>query len=467
MNFHYNTRVQLVKGKGEQGYDRMIMKGIASNSGKDDDGHMLNPSGFDTSYFLQKGFINWNHEWKKNPMSIIGRPTSASINAQNELEIEYRLFKGHKTAEEVYQLAEILDKNGEYLGLSIEGEVVETDPTNKNKITKARITDCAITPHPKNSGTVTKIIKANDFSELVDFEKMGKFEVSSEGRLLVKGATTETANEVMPESLEGEPKKEIPEDEKEKKKKKISKSQVFDRLFSMNKNITLEQADKIYNYTLKFEKSKQMSTQEKTITDEALEGALEQLGLGDNGEPIEELNFSEMSQEDRNEYRDYFKKSLENIDILDAPKQEEGGTELIKAITAAIQKGNTETKTLLDEKTKALGVLSENNSDLIKSLAERIEKLESEPQGTRAVLTKGYQARPVQELGGTGKETYSVSQNKNALVTRLTDAAIEKAGSPEKIDQRLAADLIMCEASGEVAPSVVNFAKSLDIDIIA
>lgn len=523
--FRYDTTVQLVKAKGPDGKDKMLMKGIASNSSKDTDGHNLDPSGFDVSYFLDKGFINWNHEWKKSPTSIIGRPNKAFINKANELEIEYSLFKGHKTAEEVYELAGILENNGIYLGLSIEGEVVETDPNDKNKITKARITDCAVTPHPKNSGTVTSIIKGNHFEELVDFEKMPEFEVSPDGRLLIKGTTTETAEDLMPESLEGGPKQKKKEKkEMENEKKKISKSQVFDHLQKLKPSITLQQAEAVYDYTYKFQKSLEMSEVQNAVptevTEEAFQGALQKLGLskgtetaevtgapagpagekpaqsasapaaGDNIEKSQK-SYSDMTEEERVEYKANLQKAQQEIEVFEKgqsgapvetaatveekkPAVSEGDSELVKAVRQAIIEGNKQAEATFNEKFQALGTLEKGNRELIKGLESKIQELQGQPIPTRATTTQSYVAKPGEELqkGGNGQplgdqdEVYSFSQQKNALCTRLTDAAIEKAQGVENINPRLKADLIAMEGMDYISPTVVEFAKSLNIQII-
>lgn len=511
--FRYDTTVEIIKGgPGNEG--KLLMKGVASDASKDSDGHNLNPSGFDTTYFLEKGFMNWNHEWKKNPMSIVGKPTKAFVNKDNQLEIEYSLFKGHKMAEEVYQLAEVLGKNNMHLGLSIEGHVLATDPKDSNKITKARITDCAITPHPKNSGTITSIIKGNNFQELVDFEKLGSFEVSPEGALIVKGMSTETAEDIIPESVEGQSK-----DKKKKKKegdeddeKKLTKGEVFERLSKMNKNITLEAADAIFNYTLKFQKSQEMKTiveDTPEVSNEALTGALEKLGLvkGTETETVEDAAaegegegqeqeegaeapatqiekgaepkaIADMTVEERAAHKMELQKGMDALAALEkgTPAEEiipdvQGSSELVKAVTSAILKSEERQTKNFNEKAKAIGVLTNENAELIKGLTERLEELEDQPKGGRAVLTKGFQPKPGEELekGGDGTEgmqVISLSQNKAQLCSTLTDIALEKAGGADKIDSRLRADLVALEAGSHVSDAVMTFAKAQNIQIV-
>ena len=200
--FSYSTTVDIIKAKGGSKNGDMLMKGVASTPSQDTQGDTLDPTGFELSYFLKSGLINWNHEWKANPMSIIGKPTAASVNEKNELVVEYYLFKGHKMAEEVYALAQAMQSNGLQLGLSIEGKVLEADPKNPKSIKRAMITDLAITPHPINQGTVTELAKGMKLGELIDFEAIGDFKVSPDGKLIVKAADTGSVEATIPESLD-------------------------------------------------------------------------------------------------------------------------------------------------------------------------------------------------------------------------------------------------------------------------
>ena len=148
---------------GEDRYSDMKFKGIASNPnlGDDKQGQWLDPAGFDLNQFIKEGNINYHHLWKNSPLAIIGEPTSARITKGNELYVEGRLYKDSAIAREVYDLAEILEKNSttRRLGFSIEGLPLATDPKNENRILKAKITNLAITPAPICPGTKMELIK--------------------------------------------------------------------------------------------------------------------------------------------------------------------------------------------------------------------------------------------------------------------------------------------------------------------
>lgn len=148
---------------GEERYDNMRFKGIASNPnlGDDKQGQWLDPSGFSLKQFLEEGSINWHHRWKDKPTAIIGEPTAARITKANELYIEGKLYKDSTLAREVYDTAEIMEKNSDTrrMGFSIEGIPLLKDPENENRILKAKITQVAITPSPVCPGTRMEIMK--------------------------------------------------------------------------------------------------------------------------------------------------------------------------------------------------------------------------------------------------------------------------------------------------------------------
>ena len=53
--------------------------GIASTPDMDSDGEFLDPNGMDLEFFNRYGFVNWQHQTKTNPDSIVGEPTMSKI----------------------------------------------------------------------------------------------------------------------------------------------------------------------------------------------------------------------------------------------------------------------------------------------------------------------------------------------------------------------------------------------------
>ena len=147
--------VEIEKATNQGGREIMRLKGIAATNALDVDNQILDPQGFDLSYFLNSGFINYNHQSKNDPDAIIGEPTKAEITPNNELYLEAELYADSDVAKKVWNLAKVLQNNSSKrkLGWSIEGITRKMNPIDKRKVMKAMITNVAITPSPKNSTT--------------------------------------------------------------------------------------------------------------------------------------------------------------------------------------------------------------------------------------------------------------------------------------------------------------------------
>ena len=551
--FSYNTSissVEIIKAKGDAKNGAMIMKGIASTPKKDTQGDTLDPNGFELAYFLKNGLINWNHEWKKNPMSIIGKPTSAGVNAAGELEVGYYLFKGHKMAEEVYALSKAMAENGLQLGLSIEGKVLEADPKDPKSIKRAMITDLAITPHPINLGTTTEIAKGLKLDSLIDFDALGDFAVGPEGKLIVKAASTESIKETIPESLDKKVKQPLlfkasdgaefdseeeiekagyvnkgtdglyyKADENIKSIKKaadglLSKSE-FTKLLIEQYNTSEVQAEGVFNYVLNYKEikmNKEDQNSQKSVSKEDLANALEALSLTKGAavevietktEVVEEeettgVALADMTPEELTAHKEVLMKGLEAVsdlegtsDVVETEEEEteeeeteeettEETTEVASTETETVEEptsefakglstmiaGHLETaRTAADEKFEAIGTLMKGMSDEIATL-----KGEALPQRTVEVTEFKNNPREIvkgEESAVLAENTYSVSKNKNALATKLTDVFLQKSEDPTaQVDQGLRGDLMAFEAGSIVTPRLETFAKGLGITIL-
>ena len=94
--FQFFAPIHIEKGKGAN-KGKMRMSGIASTSSKDADGEFLDPNGFELDYFLKHGYMNWNHQSSKDPLALIGKPTSALKKSQG-LYLECELFENNPKA---------------------------------------------------------------------------------------------------------------------------------------------------------------------------------------------------------------------------------------------------------------------------------------------------------------------------------------------------------------------------------
>lgn len=179
--FKFFVPLEISKATNKEGKEVMRLGGIASTADRDSDGEILNPGGFDVNYFLKYGFINWHHQSKDNPASIIGEPTKAEKRPEG-LYIETELYEDSDMAKKVYGLAKTLSKSkNRRLGFSIEGKVLEKDPLDETNITRARITGMAVTPTPKNANTFADIIKGIGHNDELEFETETKQEVNPNG----------------------------------------------------------------------------------------------------------------------------------------------------------------------------------------------------------------------------------------------------------------------------------------------
>ncbi len=142
----FNFDIPLVLNKSvDKGTTKRILKGYASTEDIDETGEKILQKGIDISYFLQQGFINYQH--KISPDYIIGVPIKAEIKKSFYLEGE--LFHDRPVADAVWQLATTLEKENvpRKLGFSIQGKALERE---ENVITKAVIHMVSVTPSPAN-----------------------------------------------------------------------------------------------------------------------------------------------------------------------------------------------------------------------------------------------------------------------------------------------------------------------------
>ena len=164
---------EISKSKDEQGNVVMKFGGLASTKRRDTDGETLDPAGFEIDYLKEKGIINWNHN--KSPESVIGEPVKIERRKEG-LYVESMLYPDNALAKSVFELAETLQKNSKTrrLGYSVEGKALERDFMDKSKVTKAMITNLALTISPKNPDSIVDIIKGefNEFNdESIDVNK--------------------------------------------------------------------------------------------------------------------------------------------------------------------------------------------------------------------------------------------------------------------------------------------------------
>ena len=94
------------------GEEIMLLGGIASTADEDSDGEFLDPKGFDIKPLMEKGLVNWHHQAKTNPGTIVGEPTKAEIRKEG-LYIETKLYPSSPVAVDIWNLAKTLESDSD------------------------------------------------------------------------------------------------------------------------------------------------------------------------------------------------------------------------------------------------------------------------------------------------------------------------------------------------------------------
>lgn len=458
----------------------MRLGGIASTSDEDADGEFLDPKGFDIKPLMESGMVNWHHQAKGQPATIIGEPSKAEITPEG-LYIETDLYPSSKIAHEVWELANTLEKDSKTrrLGYSIEGRVVKRKSNDKNspdykKIVKAIITGVAITHQPKNPKTFANIIKG-EIDEEDDEKEVDMFEGNGDSNNLMKklnekekSLNTENGKPLKKESLN-----------KKLKNQTFGKANVIERLFKDIPAISIEKAEKIYSLITKISSMKGKIS----VTEEDIQKAYETLGL--DVEPAEEvqkgddctdggkeqvLKKSKVKKGEEDPEEDDGDSSEETEEEEEEEEEEEkgcggkmkkGGVNKLDRIEKAVAASHQITSKYI----KALGVMIKDASqklskaaereaellDIVKAqdetismLSERVEQFGSEVPAPKSLSA----ARPVERQfskgneeddfnkGGEGRKPNQISMSKQPrLVAEILDQATFAKGYDEEFSK--------------------------------
>lgn len=282
-NFSFWCPLEINKAVDETtGEELMLLDGIASTADEDSDGEFLDPKGFDVKPLVERGFVNWHHQAKTNPGCIVGEPIEARIQ-KDGLYIKAQLYSNSQIANEIWDLAQTLEKNSKTrrLGWSIEGRVIKRKSDNPSspdykKIVKAVITGVAITHQPKNSKTFASIIKGDIDDDFEDEEERNDDTINKENEKKTKkedkkALDTESAAALKKESVDDDVKVTC-----------FGKSEVVERILGDIPGISIEKAENIFNLIQQIVMKKKST---KVITNDDIVKAYEALGL----QPDEEL----------------------------------------------------------------------------------------------------------------------------------------------------------------------------------
>lgn len=182
-NFKLYTELDLDKSakdlpKGnEDRYKNMIFSGVASDRTTDAENESLDPNGFVYDRFLKYGLFNLDHLPTRSPVNksrwFLGEPISAEVK-DGKFYVKGKLWEKSPEARAFWDKAlEMLESGSTRKpGMSVEGKALERDPKNPLKVTKALITNVALTFTPVNPSTYLDIQKSQgnyDFNSPKDF----------------------------------------------------------------------------------------------------------------------------------------------------------------------------------------------------------------------------------------------------------------------------------------------------------
>lgn len=166
------------------------IRGLASTEKVDQQGETIIQKGVDlTPIDKKKGILNWDHA--KGPENTIGVLDGYQRTSKG-LVIEGRLFKNHTKAKAVREIMESLGEGDRgRMGLSVEGRILERDPSNPAIIRKCQISAVALTMNPVNAETFADIVKSMNASDSLEIDAQETTDGGS------KEEPTFTATQVM------------------------------------------------------------------------------------------------------------------------------------------------------------------------------------------------------------------------------------------------------------------------------
>lgn len=243
-NFHFEFAIETFeKASAGPGRERRI-GGIVSTDHLDQQQEILLQEGLDFAPFLKSGWFNDNHS--KETGAAVGYPERAELrtlpDGRKGWYVEGYLLDNPR-ANSIWDLATSLERSGagRHLGFSVEGQILDRDPSNPGRVRKAIVREVAITRCPINDNTQLSVLA----------KSLSVGHAGPGGNSGVPGA----AGPLTQESLESVAAVDEEDEEKEKLKKKMSKSEAIALLVSRNPKLSKESAARIVEYAMRRETS--------------------------------------------------------------------------------------------------------------------------------------------------------------------------------------------------------------------
>lgn len=157
----FSTWLPVDVSKSESEPNKTKIGGIISTDTIDQQGDVLLQSGMDFSYFIDKGWFNYEH--KQGADNILGAPTKVEpvmIDGKQATRVEGYLLNDAPRAKEIIDIARAIKRADlpRTIGFSVEGQVLARDKDNPKLITRSRILNVAITSAPVNPDARLEIL---------------------------------------------------------------------------------------------------------------------------------------------------------------------------------------------------------------------------------------------------------------------------------------------------------------------
>lgn len=230
--FKFDIAVECFEKAGPDPSKERRIGGFVSTSQIDRQGETLLQTGLDFQPFLKGGWFNDNHDHSTE--ALVGYPEFAELRPLPDAPdhqgwyVEGYLLKGHSRSDNLWNIAQALQKSDRRLGFSVEGAIEERDTANPKIVRKAQVREVAITRCPVNTNTGLDVLAKS---------------LSAGSAVADPGTAPGEGFPLRTESLEGGKKK--------KKKKRLTKSEAVDRLCEARPNLDRGFAAKIVAYALK------------------------------------------------------------------------------------------------------------------------------------------------------------------------------------------------------------------------
>lgn len=474
MKKSFITEIDISKSEIKEEPDWWTVRGTATDDSlRDSDGELIKVDGMDTSRVGVSSMFKYEHN-DDDPGVFLG-PIDRAEKINGRLILEGRLLKSLPSAVKVVALMKALSTVGRKMRLSIEGKALLKDPKDKSIITKSYLTNCSFTLMPKNKGTEVEIIKSDNASKnggnidsLVDIfnEETGE-RVIVDKNYRIKIEKMDLKKTMSIESNLSAVQK---EDVEAGKPKIFSKSETYNYIFE-NFTTDIKKSKEIYSIIKETHNILNNTEDMDNISEEAISKAKELLNIAKSETSKTETKIEKSDEE--KEYDSLMKKAEDMKAKFTKPegkggdKKEEAKDEEAKDEEAKdedeeedkkVEKSESNTleakndmiyKSVLD-KLDALGTLIQSkdaqNEELKKSLtnverinvalSERLNLIEKTPVGRKVQTTAVVDRFEKSETGkDEGKEIYSLSQDREALLDRMYDLSNLKKG--ENVDHTL------------------------------